>query len=203
MPIRRGAISCSRYRLLGDVPKDVRRWVIKALNARAFEAIDPKGDDDRASGFVELEDDRATGFAPGSVFDGGYALFSWRVEKIRIPASAMRGELSAWAQKFEAKNGRAPGRREKGEQKDAIRKTLRAKTEPSVKVLDVSFELKTNEILVWGTSRGIVEEVQIALEEQLEVRLVPRVPASFVTPAVLDGLAPTPELFGLELSEVR
>ena len=203
MPIRRGAISCSRYRVLGAVPKDVRRWVLKALKARAFEAIDPKGDDDRASGFVELEDDRAITFAPGSVFDGGYALFSWRVEKIRIPASAMRGELSAWAQKFEAKNGRAPGRREKGEQKDAIRKTLRAKTEPSVKVLDVSFELKTNEVLVWGTSRGIVEEVQVALEEQLEVRLVPRVPASFVTPDVLDGLAPTPELFGLELSEVR
>ncbi len=203
MPIRRGAISCSRYRVLGDVPKDVRRWVIKALAARAFEAIDPKGDDDRASGFVELDDDKATSFVPGSVFDGGFALFSWRVEKIRIPSSAMRGELSAWAQKFEAKNGRAPGRREKGEQKDAIRKVLRAKTEPSVKVLDVSYELKTHEVLVWGTSRGIVEEVQTALEEQLEVRLVPRVPASFVTPAVLDALSPTPELFGLELSEVR
>ena len=56
---------------------------------------------------------------------------------------------------------------------------------------------------MWGTSRGIVEELQIALEEQLEVRLVPRVPAAFVTPDVLDALSPTPELFGLELSEVR
>jgi recombination associated protein RdgC len=80
---------------------------------------------------------------------------------------------------------------------------LRAKTEPKTKVLDLSWELKSGEVLVWGTSRGIVEEVQLAVEEQLKVRLVPRVPASFVAPEVLDGLAPTADLFGLESSEVR
>jgi len=203
MPIRRGAVSCSRFRVVGDVPKDVRRWLNRALTARAFEPIDPKSDEERAAGFVELDDDRATGFAAGTVFDGGYALFSWRVEKIRIAGAALRTEVTAWSQKFEAKNGRAPGRKEKGDQKDLIRKALRAKTEPSVKVIDVSLELATKEVLVWGTSRPIVEEVQLALEEKLEVRLVPRVPASFVSPTVLDQLSPTPELFGLELSEVR
>ena len=202
MPIRRGAVSCSRFRVVGDVPKDVRRWLTRALTARAFEPIDPKSDDERTAGFVELDDDRATGFAAGTVFDGGYALFAWRVEKIRIPGTAVRGEMTAWSQKFEAKNGRAPGRKEKGDQKDLIRRALRSKTEPSVKIFDVSWELASNEVLVWGTSRGIVEEVQVALEEKLEVRLVPRVPASFVSPDTLDQLSPTPELFGHELSEV-
>ncbi len=198
MPIRRGAVSCSRFRVVGEVPKDLRRPLTKALTARAFEPIDPKGEDDRAAGFVELDDDRATTFSAGSVFDGGYALFAWRVEKIRIPGTALRGELAAWAQKFEVKNGRSPGRKEKGDQKDLIRKGIRAKTEPSVKVFDISWELATNEILVWGTSRAIVEEVQIALEEKLELRLVPRVPASFVSPETLDSLSPTPELFALD-----
>ncbi len=203
MPIRRGSVSCSRFRLQGDVPKDVRRWVHKALTARAFEPIDPKGEDDRASGFVELDDDRATEFSTGAVFDGEYALFAWRVEKIRIPSAALRGELATWAQSFEAKNGRAPGRKEKTDQKDAIRKSLRAKTEPSTKVFDVSWHLKANEVVVWGTSRGIVDEVQVALEEGLEVRLVPAVPASQLSADELERLAPTPELFGLELSEVK
>lgn len=203
MPIRKGSISCSRFRIQGNAPKDLRRWVTKTLTARAFEPIDAKGDEDRAAGFVELEDNAATAFLPGALFESGYALFAWRVEKIRIPSAALRGELSSWAQKFEAKNGRAPGRREKTEQKDALRKTLRAKTEPSVKVFEVSWQLTNGEIVVWGTSRGIVEEIQAALEEKLEVRLVPRVPASFMPPNRLDALAPTPELFGLELSEVR
>lgn len=195
MPIRKGTVSCSRFRLEGDVPKDVKKWLTKALKQGGFEPIDPKSDEDRASGFVELEDDKATGFAAGALFEGLYALFAWRVEKIRLPASTLRAELADWLKKFEAKNGRGPGRREKAEQKDLIRKTLRAKTPPVASVSDVSYELPSGEVLVWASSTGIVEEVQLALEKGLEVRLIPRVPASFVSPTVLDSLSPTPALF--------
>ena len=178
------------------MPKDVKKWLTRALKSGAFEPIDPKSDEDRASGFVELEDDRATTFSPGALFEGLYALFAWRAEKIRMPASAIRAELVEWSKKFEAKNGRAPGRREKAEQKDLIRRALRAKTPPAASVSDVSYELPIGEVLVWASSTGIVEEVQAALEKGLEVRLVPRVPASFVSPSVLEALGPTPELFG-------
>lgn len=195
MPIRRGAVSCSRFRVEGTVPKDVKKWLTKALKVGAFEPIDPKSDEDRAAGFVELEDDRATTFSAGALFEGMYALFAWRVEKIRMPASTVRGELAEWAKKFEAKNGRGPGRREKADQKDLIRKALRARTEPVSGVSDISYELATGELLVWAGSTGIVEEVQLALEKGLEVRLIPRVPASFVSPSVLETLGPTPDLF--------
>ena len=177
------------------MPKDVKKWLTKALKTGAFEGIDPMGDEVRASGFVELEDDRATSFASGALFEGLYALFAWRVEKIRMPASTIRAELAEWSRKFEAKNGRGPGRREKGDQKDLIRKALRSKTPPVASVSDVSCELPIGEVLVWASSTGTVEEVQLALEKGLEVRLIPRVPASFVSPAVLEGLGPTAALF--------
>ena len=195
MPIRRGAVSCSRFRIEGAVPKDVRKWLTQALTQRAFEGIDPKGDDDRASGFVELEDDRATTFAGGTLFNGLYALFGWRVERIRVPASTLRADLAEWAKKFEAKNGRAPGRGPKSEQKELIRKSHRAKTPPVSTVCDVSYELPVGEVLIWASATGLVEEIQSALEQGLEIRLIPRVPASFVSAAALEHLAPTPELF--------
>ncbi len=177
------------------MPKDVKKWLTKALKTGAFEPIDPKSDEERAAGFVELEDDRATAFSGGALFEGLYALFSWRVEKIRIPASTVRAELLEWGKKFEVKNGREPGRREKSEQKELIRKAMRARTEPVASVSDISYELPVGEILVWASSTGIVEEVQTGLEQGLAVRLIPRVPASFVSPAVLEALGPTPELF--------
>jgi DNA recombination-dependent growth factor C len=201
MPIRRGALSFARFRLEGDFPKDTRRWLTRALASRAFEGIDPKGDEDRASGFVELEQPENTEFSPGAVFDGLYALFAWRVERLRIPSQALRAQVAEWAQAFEQKNGRAPGRREKTEQKDAIRKSLRSKTEPTVKVFDVSVDLAARELQVWATARSVVDEVTEALESSLEVRLVPCVPASRVDADTLDRLAPTTELFGDELSK--
>jgi hypothetical protein len=203
MPIRRGAVSCSRFRIEGAVPKDTRKWLTRALTKRAFEGIDPKGDEDRASGFVELEDDRATAFAGGTLFNGLYALFGWRVEKIRIPAATLRADLAEWGRKFEAKNGRTPGRREKSEQKELMRKGLRAKTPPVTSVTDVSYELAQGEVLIWGSSTGILEEVQAALESGLEVRLIPRVPASHVSAKILETLAPTPALFDVPKETTR
>jgi len=200
MPIRRGALSFARFRLDGSVPKDTRKWLSKALEARAFEGIDPKGDDDRASGFVSLERPEVAEFPAGELFRGMHALFAWRVEKLRIPGQLIRAQLSEWSQAFEQKNGRAPGRREKTEQKDVIRRALRSKTEPGVKVFDVSLDLAAKELAVWATSRSVVDEVTEALASSLEVKLIPKVPASLIDADTLDRLAPTTELFGDELA---
>lgn len=195
MPIRRGSVNFARFRVQGDIPKDAKRWLQNALKKNAFEPIDPKGDEERAAGFVELEENDSTAFGAGNLFHGLYALFAWRVDKLRVPGNAVRGELLKWSQAFEGKNGRAPGRRERSEQKESIKKALRAKLEPSSKVFEVSLDLAGKELLAWVTSRAVVDDVQAALESTLDVKLVPRVPAAFLSADVLDALAPTPELF--------
>jgi recombination associated protein RdgC len=196
MPIRRGAVSFSRFRVQGSRPKDTRRWVLGALKARCFVPIDPQGEEDRAAGFVELEQDRRTDFSVGDVFLGRQALCGYRVEKLRIPAGQMRAHLLEWAQRYEVQNRRAPGRRERAEEKEAFRRQLRKKQEPSAKVFDVSLDLATGDVFVWASARAVVDEIQEALEAELKVRLVPRVPAAFAAQRVVDALEPTPELFG-------
>lgn len=196
MPIRRGSVSLARFRVEGKFPKDLRRWVTGALKAAAFESIDPKGDEERAVGFCELENVNRDEFAPGDLFFGMHALFAWRVDKLRVPGLAVRQEMLKWSQAFEQKNGRPPGRREKGEQKDVVRRTLRAKQEPVTKHFDISFDLTAKELFVWATSRAVVEEVQAVLESKLEVKLINRVPAAFVPASTLDALLPTAALFG-------
>jgi recombination associated protein RdgC len=195
MPIRRGSVAFARFRLASAPPKDVRRWLGKALAAGAFEPIDVKGDEERAQGFVELEGAERTGFAPGDVFFGTQALFSWRVDRLKVPSAQVRAELLKWAQAFEAKNGRAPGRRERAEQKDVVKKALRSKLDPVTRTFDLSLDLKTKELFVWATSRTVIEEIHAALEERLEEKLVPLVPAAQLDPDALDALAPTPALF--------
>ncbi len=195
MPIRRGTVSFARFRLDGAGPKDARRWLSTALKTGAFEPIDVKGEEERTAGFVELENASRTEFGPGDVFYGPHALFAWRVDKLRIPAAQVRAELLKWAQAFEAKQGRAPGRRERAEQKDVLKRALRAKIDPVTKTFDVSIDLKSRELLVWATSRTVIEEVHAALEARLEVRLIAMIPGAFITPSQLDALLPTPALF--------
>lgn len=196
MPIRRGSVNLARFKLDGALPKDVKRWLKQGLARAAFEPIDPKSDDERAAGFVELEQTERTEFPVGALFHGTYAVFAWRVDKLRVPAAALRGGLLQWSQAFEQKHGRPAGRRERAEQKDTLKRALRAKLTPSSKTFEVSLELRLGELMIWATSRTTVEEIQASLESALEAKFIPRVPAAFVSPTVLDGLSPTPELFG-------
>ena len=115
---------------------------------------------------------------------------------MKVPTNALRAGLLQWSQAFEQKNKRAPGRRERAEQKDALKKTLRAKQAPVTKVFELSVDLTSRDVFVWATSRNVVEEAQAVLESTLEVKLIPRVPAAFLAAGVLDGLTPTQELFG-------
>lgn len=196
MPIRRGSVNFARFRVTGDLPKDVKRWLQGGLKRAGFEPIDLKSDEERAAGFVELEAPARTDFAAGDLFHGLHALFAWRVDKLKVPAQAVRAGLLQWSQAFEQQHGRAPGRRERAEQKDTLKKALRAKLEPVTKTFEVSLDLTSRDCFVWATSRAVVDEVQAALESTLEVRLTPRVPAAFLAPEVLDALVPTPALFG-------
>lgn len=195
MPIRRGSVNVARFRIDGDVPKDAKRWLQKGLGKAAFEPIDPKGEDERTGGFVELERSDMTEFSSAALFFSQHALFSWRVDRLKVPTNALRASLLAWVNAFEQKNGRQPGRRERAEQKEGIKKMLRAKQDPVTKLFEVSVDLTSRDVFVWATSRTIVDEVQAMFESTLEVKLVPRMPAAFLPPGAIDAMTPTPELF--------
>jgi recombination associated protein RdgC len=195
MPLRRGSVNFAQFVFESSPPKDLKRWVLTALKKGAFEPIDLKSDEERAAGFVELEFSERTDFSVGSVFYSEAALFSFRVDTLKVASAKIRRLLLEWKQTFENSNGRAAGRAETQTQKDQIKKMLRAQTPINTKTFDVSLHFGEKRVLIWATSRTIVEDLQVRLGQGLGVELRPRVPAAFLKSAELDALLPTPELF--------
>jgi recombination associated protein RdgC len=205
MPVTRGAVTFSRFRAesAGDgFPQDLKRWLTKGLKAHAFEPIDRKSQEERAAGFVELENTEAVEFPTGALFHGEYALFGFRIDQLKVPGSVVRSELNKWAVNFEKEKARAPSRVEKAEARGNIEQLLRSRATPRTKVHDVSWNLKTHQLQVWAASRKAVDEVLLAVEGALSVKLKPLVPASFAASAGIpdEALGPTPELVGAEIS---
>ena len=68
----------------------------------------------------------------------------------------------------------------------------------------MSWNLKTGELLVWASSRKLVEEISAAVEAALEVKLQPRSASALAVAAKIPeaALAPTAELVGLGAGEV-
>src|SRR5262245_7283610 len=112
MPVLRGSVTFRRFSAerLGDRAKDVRRWAQRSLKRRAFEVIDRAGEEDRGVGWVEVEHQDRTEFAPGDVLFGENLIATFRVDRLRIPGPILRSELDAWATTYEAENGFAPKR---------------------------------------------------------------------------------------------
>lgn len=206
MPVQRGSVTFSRFRSdpLGKRASDTRRWLARGLARGAFEPLDvERGEEDRAAGFVSREDTDSTDFTAG-VLEGERALFGYRVDTIRVQAAAVRAELDRWANAFVEEHGRPPARGEKAQQKDLIRHALRLRTAPTSRIHDLSFNLRTGELLVWASSRKLVEEITAAVEAALEIKLQPRSASALAVTARLPeaALEPTPELVGLAAGEV-
>jgi len=194
--LRKGAANIARTGI--DIGKQEEKLIPTDLRKAAFQPIDVNGDDERSAGFVEFESQDSTEFSKGAVFHGMHALFAYRVDRLKVPNSKIRKGLLEWAQGFEQRNGRAPGRRERAEQKEALKKLLRKTVEPTTKVTQISIDLEARELMVWTASRSLADEVQAAVESALDARLTHRVPAALVPVHQLDTIAPTPLLFGAQ-----
>ncbi len=206
MPILRGSVTFARFRSeSGKPPRDARRWLTRGLERGAFEPIDvERGEDDRSAGFVSLEDPDSTDFGSG-VLERDRALFAFRIDTIRVKASAVRPELERWTAAFANEHGRPPTRGEKAAAKDEIRHRLRQRQPPTTRVFDVSFGLEAGELQIWAASRKAVEEVAAAVEAAFEMKLAPLSTGAQAVRADIPeaALTPTAELLGLSREEAR
>jgi recombination associated protein RdgC len=204
MPVRRGSVSFARFRAASDKPKskDPRRSLAAALRKRAFEPLDREGEEDRAAGWVELDDPDSAALAPGSFLFGDHVVVTWRVDALRIPAAMVRAEVDAWAKVHEAKHGQPPRRQEKKAQKELVLRKLRRQAFMSTKTFDVSWNAGTDHVEIWATSAKVIEEIQVAFEETFGVHLVPRSPGALAGEAGVDvsTIEPTAALFGTDVA---
>lgn len=204
MPIASGTVSFARFCVepVDSFPTDTRRWLRRGLRARGFEPIDRQTEEERAAGFVELEDHESIEFSTGRLFHGEYALMAWRIDTLKVPAAALKAELARWVAAFDQEQGRPPTKKEKSERRAALRHAMRMKAEPVTKVYDVSWNLQAQQMQIWALSRKVVDEVVLTMESCFRVRLHAQVPSVVAQRrGVADAvLAPTPELLGIELS---
>jgi recombination associated protein RdgC len=203
MPILRGAVTFSRFLVQSDegAPSDLKRSLSRTLKARAFAPIERRSEEERAAGFVELENHDASEFSAGALFYGEYALFGYRIDQIKVPGPVLRAEVDKWAAGFQKEKGRPPSRGEKAENRSSVRQMLRNRAVPLTKVHDVSWNLKSQQLQIWAASRKAVEEVLGALETGFKVKLIPLNPASAAVRMGIEdsALGPTAELIGMEL----
>ncbi len=202
MPIAAGPVSFVRFRVLDAPPIDPKNGLGSELAKGAFSPLDREtADEERAAGFVEWGNRDGTAFSPASVVFGDDILLGWRVDVVRVPAAQTKEALAEWSAQFESKHGRKPTGREKREEKEVLLRGLRKQAFVASKVHDVRWRRASNELQVWATATRLVEEVAVAVEDHLKLRLAPLGPGPRWEEGgrSVEGLGPTPLLFSVEV----
>ncbi len=96
MPLLKGAVTYSRFKTEG-IKESPSKTLSEGLKKGAFKPLDLSRDDDRAIGWVELEDPDSVEFESGSYLFGDYVIVSFRVDTIRVPATAVKAELNKYS----------------------------------------------------------------------------------------------------------
>ena len=204
MPLLKGAATFTRYRVEPEPksakptkgPYQPKTDLAKLLKLRVFVPLEPGGEEERAQGVCELGHKERLEFNPGALYQGEFALFSYRIDEVRIPSAQVKAELESWQQQFEAAEQRKPSRKEKLDRKGEIRHTLKSKYPITTKFHDVSWNLETGYLQIWAGARKAIDEVSVAVEQLLGARLVAVAPVTVALDlGVPDGsLLPTQEL---------
>ncbi len=156
----------------GELPK---QRVVTALNDHAF-GVNPKlNTPELRVGFVNVLNPLDATFDFQKVFHTNFLAFAYREDAKRIPSGTLKILLREEMEKeMQARNKQRLNKNEKEEIKEALRERLLVQALPDIKVFDVLWFHQKGELMLFTSSRGVVERFRKLLRHGLERELLVR-----------------------------
>ena len=185
MGLMKGPITYRKFYVRGALAESPHKKYLERIRARGFKPLTPE-DDAAAVGWVPVErpyDDEVS-FRAESVFFGGYLALAIRIDRWKFPTSVVKSKMAAAERAYKQKTGKERiSRAEKAELREAIDRKLRREGLPTSSTADVSFNLSTMELRLFGRGGLVAEHFHELFEKTFQLRLLPA--GAFVTGTAL------------------
>jgi len=176
MGIRKGTLSFSRYRLIGDLPDHFPAFFDERIRRHAFQTV-WRTADEKAAGWTGLEDPLDTDFPYASYAQGRYLLFSLRVDRKSVAPSLLRLRIMEAERSKLAETGQKKLYREQREAiRDATRLELLGKSLPVPSFFETCWSVPDNMLYFCSLSDKVFEELQELFRDSFQLTLCPFVP---------------------------
>lgn len=168
MPMTRGAIQLARYEVRSSQTLRPRSLVQRLRPFHSLEA-----GEERTSGWVSIFDTDVSAQEAGqeNLWWQGDLLLGYRIDEAKVPAAQLRKSVEAWRRAFSDREGRKPSKGELSDQKELILKGLRKQAFVQSKVCELRWRVEASELQIWATSPRLLDEVLVAVEEDLRLEL--------------------------------
>jgi recombination associated protein RdgC len=174
MGILKGVLTYQRFFLEGDIPQNAARIFEEAVESRRFMPLTDEGETMMASGWVPthapLADDLQI-MHHDFIFDDRLVI-TYREDELRFPKDYIRARLAERAQAFEEETGEKPTKAMLEAFEAGIRGELRRRLLPGTRLVDVVWDMASQEVRIFTRSKGPLERLQVLFERTFNARLL-------------------------------
>jgi DNA recombination-dependent growth factor C len=203
MGIYSKSLSCTRYFVRGETPPDFLTWMDERLQSYLFRDIDDTTDE-KAWGWVELDNLLQTSFEGGKAHKGEYLAFSLRIDTRKVPAAVFRRHFLLAEQTLRGQQRfRRLSRQQKLELKKTVMQDLLRRQMPQPALFDIVWHPSQQRLWLFATSPKVREIFETLFRETFELDIYLLFPYTLaqelLDPAALDKLEMVePAAFGRE-----
>ncbi len=172
-----GSISYKQFYVEGDLPNDWKEKYLERITHFAFEELTADDERDEAFGWVPVERPLERDFPLARVIFNEYLTLGLRRDAFSISPDRLKAETAAGTREFLADH--KSEKLNKTQKEEIARDTklrLRERALPTMKVIDMSWNLDEKHVRFWNQSPKICELFQGLFEETFQLKLKPANP---------------------------
>jgi recombination associated protein RdgC len=168
-----GSISYSKFYVQGELPDNYVSGFVRRVRNRVFEPLTPEDENDRRWGWCSALDPFDLEPDHESIFFNSYLNLGLRLDRWAVPKPLIKANFAQAERDLLEKRGRERlGRKEKEELRTMVIRKLRRQLLPTMKVMDLSWNLETGVARFWSRSPKMIDVMQDLFEKTFALKLM-------------------------------
>ncbi len=168
-----GSISYTRFHVIGDLPDDFRERFMGRIQHLTFRPLTVDEEIEERTGWCSVEQPLDLELDEDKVLFNEYLNLGLRTDRWRIPSSLLKARLRDQERAFMEQTGREKlTRRDKDDVRFTVVKALRRQLLPTMRVVDMSWNLDTGILRFWSHSARSHEQLGELFEETFGLQLL-------------------------------
>lgn len=172
MGVFKGSISATKFYVRGSVPKRFAAPYLEKIEGAKFVELSVDDEPSESVGWCVASSPLDLALRHEQVYLGNYVVLGMRTDRWRIPRPLFKAQFDRAAAEWAERTGRQKmNKREKDELKFRIERKLRRKVLPSMRSVDVCWNMDRRSVLLWSRSPRVKEDFRELFERTFALEL--------------------------------
>ncbi|MFU8804979.1 MAG: hypothetical protein ACNA8W_14295 [Bradymonadaceae bacterium] len=177
MGARHGTLTYKMFYVQGEIEDGWKEHYLQQIIKNAFEPLTPDGEAEAADGWVPIDRPLHPDFDLYSVLYDHFINLGFRQDKYMIPAALLKAHVEEGEREYRLQNGKERlSKFEKEDIKTMVKRKLKEKQLPRMKVVDMSWDMRAGRVRFWSQSNNLCELFQEFFEDTFGLKLQPANP---------------------------